>query len=256
MTVFLTFGDESYEQALRRIEQEAAASGFFDRVKIGRPGDLGDAFWSRHKGLLRTAKRGYGLWVWKPQLILDTLQACAPGEHLVYLDAGCSINAAGRARFEDYCRMAEGAAAGVLGFQIALPEKSYTKGDLFARLDAWHLKDTQQVLGGIIVMQRNAESLRFVEEWRALAEDHQLISDAPSVVPNDPSFVKHRHDQSVFSLLCKLRGAALIDDETFFEDWNGAGVFPFWATRLRGERRRRRSLFARLRTKVLPMSSE
>jgi hypothetical protein len=248
--LFLTFGDERYEEALRRVEKEALASGFFDRIVVKRPADLGSAFWKQHGSFVHANRRGYGLWIWKPWLILEALRSCEPDDFLVYLDAGCTINERGRARFEDYCRRAAASAVGALGFQLPLLEKSYTKGDLFERLHAWHLKDTRQVRASIVVIQCRAESIRFAEEWLALAEDHPLISDEPSSVSNDPSFLKHRHDQSIFSLLSKLRGATLIEDETEFADWNDATDKPFWVTRLRGKqsgpfRRLRRDLAVR-----------
>lgn len=236
MIVFVTFGDEKYAPALRRIEREAKDSGFFDRIRIRRPSNLGRAFWRKHGRFVAANRRGYGNWIWKPWIILEELAACRPGEVLVYADAGCTINAKGRERFEEYLKLLDKSAAGVLGFQMPFEERCYTKGDAFGALDAWHLKSTGQIMATVMLWRRSSEAMALAAEWLKLAEHYDLISDSPSIVPNDPAFVAHRRDQSLFSLLAKLRGATLIEDETCFVNWDEADAFPFWATRRRGTR--------------------
>ncbi len=233
MTVFLTFGDARYEEALQRIEREAAASGLFDRLSIRRPRDLGRAFWRKHGKFVSANRRGYGYWVWKPWLILEELQKCEPDEVLVYADAGCTVDANGAARFDEYRRLLKMNPVGVIGFRLGQPEKRYTKGDAFAALDAWALKDTPQVMGTVVVLHRCEASLEFMREWLELAESYNLVSDVASVVTNDSAFIEHRHDQSLFSLLAKLRGVAIVDDDT---SCGAADVVPFKATRRRGRR--------------------
>lgn len=39
---------------------------------------------------------------------------------------------------------------------------------------------------------------------------YDLINDSPSKVPNDVSFLDHRHDQSVFSLIYKTLGSTVL----------------------------------------------
>lgn len=231
MTVLITFGDARYEQALLRIESEAKASGFFDRVAVKRPADLDRAFWEKHGAFVEANRRGYAYWLWKPWLIRAELQACSLGELLVYTDAGCTIDAGGGQRLLEYRELVERSEAGVLGFVLAQPEKAFTKGDAFEALGAWPLKDTPQVMATIILLRQCAAAMRFVEDWLRLGESYGLISDSPSVVPNDPAFVEHRHDQSLFSLLAKLRGAALIEDETCRDD--GSVRVPFRSSRLK-----------------------
>ena len=253
MTVFLTFGDASFERSLQRIEREAAASGFFDVVEIKRPRDLGRTFWRKHGRFVRGNRRGYGYWIWKPWLILEALRACRAGEMLVYADAGSTINAAARRRFDDYCGALEQSPLGVVGFQMgALQERRFTKGDAFEALDAWHLRDTGQAIATMILWRACPGSIRLAEEWLALCETYALISDAPSAAPNDPTFIEHRHDQSLFSLLSKQHGATLIDDETYFSNWASALGSPFWATRFRDPRPKKKRV--RLSAGWLPMS--
>lgn len=237
MAVFLTFGDARYELALRRIEKEAAASGFFDHLSVKRPVDLGRAFWRAHGRFIRANRHGYGLWIWKPHLILEELTKRPPGEIVVYADAGCTIDGRCGERLDAYCDLVRRSRLGVLAFRLIHDEKRYTKGDVFEALNAWHLKDTRQLLGSVIVFRSCDASIAFVRDWSALAADRQLLSDAPSTVPNDPSFVAHRHDQSLFSLLAKFRGAVLLEDETWLDEWNRKA--PIRSTRIRDIRKGR-----------------
>ncbi len=115
MTVLLTFGDPSYEPSLRRIEKEAAASGFFDEVRIRRPSDLGRAFWKKHGQFVNRHQVGYGYWIWKPWLILAELEASHQEEVIVYADAGCTINAKGRKRLDDYIELVKESPVGSHG---------------------------------------------------------------------------------------------------------------------------------------------
>lgn len=51
---------------------------------------------------------------------------------------------------------------------------------------------------------------------------------SPSASPNLPGFVENRYDQSIFSILCKLRGITTLDgSETYAENWEQLSLFPF-----------------------------
>ena len=43
-----------------------------------------------------------------------------------------------------------------------------------------------------------------LKQWLKVFENMLLIDDSISVLKNHKNFIEHRHDQSVFSLLCKL----------------------------------------------------
>ena len=227
----VTFGDVKFTDALRRLEHEAVASGFFDTVSIVRPSDLGAAFWRRHGRFVSANTHGYGYWIWKPWILLKALRESAPGDFIVYLDADYKVDPAGAQLFSHYRQMASESEVGLLAFQIERLEKHHTKGDMFRRLDAWHLGDTPQVRGGRIVARNGPASVAFMEEWLSVVEDYRLLSDAPSEVPNDPGFVAHRHDQSALSLLAKLRGAALL----YAPDTDTGEPAPFVSAHLKGK---------------------
>ena len=107
----------------------------------------------------------------------------------------------------------------ILGFQYYEPnfksfkhftyqnylEKDYTKIELLKYLnlhDNLDITDTPQFLSGIIFFKNNEISLNLLDEWEKLSSIDNLIDDSLSE-ENCQSFKEHRHDQSLFSILCK-----------------------------------------------------
>jgi len=70
-----------------------------------------------------------------------------------------------------------------------------------------NIKNTPQVWGGLILLRKEFNPLRFIGEWLTYAQDDRIITDSPNVFSsNDAIFKEHRHDQSILSLLCKKWG--------------------------------------------------
>jgi len=63
--------------------------------------------------------------------------------------------------------------------------------------------DRRQRNGGTNMFLVCDKTRELVNRWYEFCCDYHLIDDSPSVVPNLPEFIEHRHDQAVFSLLTK-----------------------------------------------------
>ena len=86
-------------------------------------------------------------------------------------------------------------------------EHQYTKADLmkYFNLDFNHTHmNTAQLWSGTFFIKKNLKNIEFLKQWSKAFEDMLLIDDSISVLKNHIDFIEHRHDQSVFSLLCKL----------------------------------------------------
>ena len=68
--------------------------------------------------------------------------------------------------------------------------------------DNLDITDTPQFLSGVIFFKNNDISLNLLDEWEKLSSIDNLIDDSLSE-ENCQSFKEHRHDQSLFSILCK-----------------------------------------------------
>ena len=237
---FVSFADRRYASQ-KRIKQEAQRMRFFDHIFVGDERKLEKWYYQKYKD--EWQDRGFGYWRWKPYIIRRVLDRMEEGDILVYADAGCSLNPRGIPRLKDYIKMVKDSPCGILGFDQHFREAEWTKADLFdyfGVLGNPQYIDHGQVASTCFVMQKKIRSQQMMDEWFYIMNfHHDLATDSPSIIPNDPNFKEHRHDQSVFSLLIvKYGGVELPVEEIFTEgDWEELKDYPIWATRKRMKKR-------------------
>lgn len=254
--VLVSFADARMWRTNRRIRRQAEAMHVYDEVHILNESALHPEFRARYAHWLIPGSRGFGYWVWKPQVILQTLECLRDGDLLQYTDAGCHLRPAGRARLMEYFALAGADPLGLIAFQakpwrggageaaFSLPEAHWTKGDL---LDHFGVRDRPDITGsgtigaGILFMRKSSMIVDFIRSWLAVYEaDFTLADDSPSQSPNLPGFREHRHDQSIFSVLCKLRQVTTLSafeywypsvQDPTYPDWSAITDRPIWALR-------------------------
>jgi hypothetical protein len=241
----ITFADgaQHWRDSASRLARQARESGLFAEVEVFDLQRLRmdfPEFSSRNEAMLSTGIRGFGYWIWKPFIILQSLlDSDCEFDVLVYLDAGCSLNHSStkaRFRFREYCSLAR--EFGGVAFQLPDHlERHWSKMDTIlavrGRPDA--AMDSNQLVGGILVLNRSRATVDLIQKWcdYSTAENFHLVDDTPSNADNHPDFVSHRHDQSIWSLLVKGSNFRILGDETYFpRSWHTKGRnYPFWATR-------------------------
>ena len=241
-------------RSLQRIKAQAAAIGVYDELYILDESNLDAEFRERFQDKLIPSSRGFGYWVWKPQLMLQVFRNMQDGDLLHYCDAGCWINPKGKQRLLHYFEMAD--QFGVLAFQVkntfgdpildqfSLPERKWTKGDLldyFSVRENPQITDSAQIGAGIVFLKKCPQSEELLRRWIGVFEDDfSLADDSPSRSPNFDGFIEHRHDQSVFGILCKLYGVETLSAFEYFypsasstskPDWKKLEHYPIWAKR-------------------------
>jgi hypothetical protein len=239
----VTFGTTGeWARATGRLARQASESGLFEEVVVENEKSLLSRepnFRERFEGWVTTHPRGFGFWIWKPYLISQHLQSLRPGWGLAYMDAGCEILAgASRARrWHDYGEAVS--QEGLLSMELPnCREASWSKGDVLRELRNPGDRDSGQKLAGIVLI-RNTDYARGLVDtwWQACATSPSLVSDEPSVHPNDPGFIEHRHDQAVWSMVLKNAGVNSIEDETVGADGcSPHEIGPIWAARNRYSR--------------------
>jgi hypothetical protein len=235
--IFASFGNRNgWINALNRITKQAQNLNIFDDIYTYTENNLSDSF---KENLLQFCKtnRGFGYWIWKPQVILQTLEKMNEGDLLLYADCGCHLNIEGKQRLIEYFELAN--QHELLTFEIqpiTHNEATWTKRDLlqlFPTVEPY----SAQVLGGIHIMKKTPTTVQLVQDWLSfMKENPNLINDSPSMTPNYPEFREHRHDQSVFNMLVKGRKLGItIKDETYWGDseggWNRYKHYPIHAKR-------------------------
>lgn len=224
----VTFGSDDYKPQLERIRKEALHTGWFTTIHTFLPQDLDPAFLTKHRSFLQG--RGYGYWIWKPQVIRQVFDTLSDGDILVYADAGCTLNPGATPQMKSYIQLAETHPSGIVCCMMYhTVEKQYTKREVFERLGYEHA-DSPQILAGISIFRKCRESASLLYEWSELTQDYALIDDTKG--PQDPEFRDHRHDQSIWSILNKKAGTCMVSSQVMV--YNGNKDSPIWDTRIRG----------------------
>jgi len=213
LITLVSFGNETYYNSLERLKEEARDFPFTS-MKLYRDTDLKSFpdFWEKHKDFIVSHKRGYGYWIWKSYITLQTLLSMNDDEILCYIDAGCTLHKSGMPRFLEYIDIVKNSQSGILSFRMAYKQKSWTKMDLLSLFDSSYY-ELGQLIGGIFFIRKSKKTVELVKEWYDMCSNYHLIDDSPSILINDNTFQEHRHDQSVFSLLRYKYGTEIIKED-------------------------------------------
>jgi hypothetical protein len=239
---FISFGTTwNYENSIKRIKKQAEEMKVFDYIKIYTEKDLNKDinFSNKHKDFIENNKRGYGYWIWKSFITKKTLSIMEDGDYLVYADAGCYLNNNPSAidRLNKYFTLCDRLQPANISFKlIGLPEKMYTKNDVFNYFNMHNDtdKNDDHLMATIFILKKCPITINLIDEYYNACSNYNLINDS-YITLNDTDFKDHRHDQSVFSLLRKKIGTIAIKDETWYQDFNcpEASNIPILATRIR-----------------------
>ena len=220
--ILLSFATEDLKKTIKRLTIQAKESGYYDEINILNPKDINKNNKDKIDKLIRLGKkRGYAYWYWKPLLILQTLENINNGDIIHYLDAGFHINKNRAKKFYEYVDLISNTEKWLLAFQyktihadnmqdIIFPKREehmYTKGDIFNYfkcLDNKEFTHTPQFFAGSFFLKKDNKSYSFLKQWIEVFEKRfDLIDDSISKIPNFETFIENRHDQSIFSILCK-----------------------------------------------------
>lgn len=186
----------------QKLNSKTAKKYGADKVIAYTENDIDKEFYEKNKHIL-TQPRGNGYWLWKPYIIKKTLDRIEYGDYVIYIDSGaCYKN-----DIHYLINKLEEDQNDIMCFGLEYPEKKYTKRDAFILMDCDTKKytDSNQILGGFILIKKTDKTINLVTDWLNYAQDYRIITDSENECgkPNYAIFVENRHDQTVFSLTCK-----------------------------------------------------
>lgn len=201
----ITYSDSNYKRSAWLNRYTAKVFGGADKTRTYGPDCLDNEFLLRNNELL-SQKRGAGYWVWKPYIILKTLQECQEGDYVMYLDAGAYY-----VRSIQYLvNNMEKIDAEVFLSSILLPNRDWCKRDAFIKCgcDIPECINSHQIEATYVLVKKGEKALRFLERWQKYASDPQVNSDLPNQLGKDnyPGFRENRHDQTALSLAAYREG--------------------------------------------------
>jgi hypothetical protein len=219
---FITYGDtQKYGISKKHILNLAKNSNIFNECIGYKKEDLDINFLNKYKKIFE-ASRGGGFYIWKQKIIFDHLQSMNQNDILFYSDAGSSFNPLGKKRFLEYIELLNLSEFGNLRFENKKKyiEKYWTIKELFDYFNiAMNSEEAQstQLMGGHLMFKNNKHTNLFFENFfKTLEYDSLLVTDHYSE-NQIPGFLENRHDQSIMSIITKLIGGVILQNETFFE---------------------------------------
>ena len=222
--VFVAFASLDLKLSAERIKSQALETKYYDNIKIFNSNDFDAQMRETYRNLKSSQKkRGYGYWFWKPIILKKAMEEIDTGDIIHYADAGCHIQNRNK-RFYEYLDIIIDSNFSILPFQYHLENVSnmneiifqkreefkYTKADLLDYFGCLHQKNithTPQFWSGTFFMEKTNDSEIFLIEWNDVWKNNfELVDDSVSKIENLNGFIENRHDQSIFSILCKKKG--------------------------------------------------
>lgn len=215
-----SFASPDLKSSVNRFIKQAKDTNFYQEIKIFSWKDLTinkkkqiESFFKKKN------KRLYGYACWKPEIILSCLNNIPENSILQYSDIGCHLNKYGQERLKEYLDIVF--KNNILAFKYCKPnfkidkklkyqiyfENEYTKSDMFDYFKIpinSSIRNTEQIWSGTMFFKNNSETKIFLKRWLEICNISHLIDDSISYQKNSLDFLEHRHDQSAFSILCKL----------------------------------------------------
>lgn len=199
----ITFADDKMAKTRERYANELASKEIFQEVIQYSPADFDLEFLAKHAQWISENPKGYGFFIWKPYFILKALSKMDKDDILVYGDAGNELLGTKEECISLFNQVNEPShklplLAMKVGWNIR-----WIKSDLYFRMGFnLFLPFKIMVEANRIVIRKNSETMKFVEEWLHFCTiDYRNIDESKSRIPQLPFFVQHRYDQSVFSIL-------------------------------------------------------
>ncbi len=209
--ILINYADPSGHRSDCHIQQKLntlsghKVGGFDTVINYGRK-DIDADFYEKNRSIF-AHKKGAGYWIWKPYIIVKTLKTLDEGDYLFYCDTDFHFVQSIDILIETLDKANQNMMIFKHAYNWILLEKHWTKRDLFIAMDCDNEKytDTHQIQGGIHLWKKSDKSIKIAEEWLELVQNEHLLTNESSILgkPEYDGFVEHRHDQSIFSLICK-----------------------------------------------------
>lgn len=201
MIIAINYADEKFRKSQLYNTKTAYKRGKVDRVIEYSPNDIDEEFRMRNKSIF-SYERGAGLWLWKPYIILKTLEEIDNGDYIFYCDSGAYyIN-----KVQHLINCMESNNEEIMLYELPLVSKQWTKAETFKFLDCdnSNYKESNQILATYMLIKKSKKTLEFFKEFLEICCDEKCIS--PNLfedkIQNDEVFIAHREDQSILSILC------------------------------------------------------
>lgn len=199
-------GSQIFFQNQNALVQSAADKGF-DEIYQFKRSSIDKSFWEQNESILKQP-RGAGFWIWKPYLILRTMQRLPEDSIIVYADGAVVFTKPIGALLKllQNSDIIFGEDGRILSEQ--LKKEAY---------DAFGVALSPQVLGSkvpqadFIIVKNTVGAKQFIQKWLQLCTKEDALTDSPFDPKNQsPDFGWHSADQAILGVLTTLSNEKIL----------------------------------------------
>jgi len=196
---FITFANTKYMNCDRIIEQ-AREFNVFDYI-INWNELMISEFIDNHKEWFDSEIK-FGRFLWKPYIILKTMEKMNNDDIMVYSDAGMHLNKNGIKKFYDYLEYMKNKDILVFSTSEKYISQQYVKIDAVMEYNPMFY-DNLDIMNyaGIIIIKNTNKSHKLIKDWLNLCENYHYLDNSPSInYPEKEFFVGNDMDNGLFNL--------------------------------------------------------
>jgi len=235
--LFITFGSNQFKIQRKHLVNLVKKTEVYDYTIAFSPEDLSSDFQSTFGNILKIEK-GFGNWIWKADILKQTLKQMNQGDSLTYSSAGSSFNNLGIERLKHYFDLLESSNTGNLRFKLPeLYEREWTSKQIFEYFNiplTSKIALGEQYAANTFMMKKNKTSEKIVNEFlNLLYSDENLITNYYDSINQIDEFKENRNDQSILSVLSKIHevDTVLIQEQNFARFDMNQYNYPFLSVR-------------------------
>ena len=187
MKYYISYATNNWKKSQEYASREALKFGA-DRAICYGPEDIDNEFVNNNIKILSNRKGG-GLWLWKPYIILKTLNSMKYGDKLIYCDSGMYPIANLKYLFD----LVQEKSVALFQVHNHLIKDWTTKKCLNILNCDDEIENLEQVCGAPQVYKKTDQSIQFVQKVLEKCQIYDAIHDF--------GCDRHRHDQSILSIL-------------------------------------------------------
>jgi hypothetical protein len=223
----VAFANTSY-MPLDRFKTHAKNLNVFDDIRTYSELDFPN-FFNEHASFVQENRLiGYGRWIWKPMVILETLLTLKPNDILVYADGGVHLNKRGLPRFKEYVDMLKDPSKTIVSFATHFTHTNYVDDRAIeSYFPEFRYEDYRYHYAGIMLIKHSDVSLQMVREWLKLCENYVYLSHHGGDGDNG------LYNLCVSKYLSNVVSVYPDEVKPANDDWSSLVSFPFHCRRIR-----------------------
>lgn len=214
--VVMNFANELFRKQQNDNTESALKYGNADEVFVYTEKNLDEEYFTSNPEITKY-KRGFGLWLWKPYLILKSMELLNENDILIYCDSGTTFVRDVRKLIPSIDKAKDN----VLLFELVLLNEDWTKREAFVYSGYMPEENERQLNAAVIALRVNQKSKEFIREWYELCRDERILSPNTfdKSIKEQKHFGAHREDQSILSILARKKRMTTLPDPTEWGEW-------------------------------------